>query len=53
MIISSLQEVQIFTLRLEEVSGKVPISDEVSHSLWESISHIITHTLVQGYLYYN
>jgi hypothetical protein len=42
------QEVQIFTLRLEEVAVKVPVASEVSSSLWESIAHIITHTLVQG-----
>ncbi|XP_008194931.2 syndetin [Tribolium castaneum] len=44
-----LREVQIFTLRLEEVAHKVPVSVEVSTSLWESIAHIITHTLVQGF----
>jgi hypothetical protein len=44
-----LREVQIFTLRLEEVAVKVPVASEVSSSLWESIAHIITHTLVQGF----
>ncbi|XP_018562403.1 syndetin [Anoplophora glabripennis] len=44
-----LREVQIFTLRLEEVSTKVPISQEVHKNLWENIAHIITHTLVQGF----
>lgn len=42
------KEVQIFTLRLEEVSTKVPISQDVHKNLWENIAHIITHTLVQG-----
>ncbi|KAJ8954131.1 hypothetical protein NQ318_005725 [Aromia moschata] len=44
-----LREVQIFTLRLEEVSIKVPVSPEVYNNLWENIAHIITHTLVQGF----
>nr|CAH7728593.1 unnamed protein product [Callosobruchus chinensis] len=44
-----LKEVQIFTIRLEEVAVKVPISQEVYKSLWENIAHIVTHTLVQGF----
>lgn len=42
------KEVQIFTLRLQEIGQLVPIPDEVSASLWESVAHIVTHTLVQG-----
>ncbi|XP_066144425.1 syndetin isoform X1 [Euwallacea fornicatus] len=44
-----LREVQIFRLRLDEVAHKVPISTEVYKVLWESIAHIVTHTLVQGF----
>ncbi|KAF5290040.1 hypothetical protein FQA39_LY14821 [Lamprigera yunnana] len=44
-----LREVQIFAIRLEELSSKIPISNEVSKMLWENIAHIITHTLVQGF----
>lgn len=44
-----LREVQIFRLRLEEVAHKVPIANEVYRVLWESIAHIVTHTLVQGF----
>ncbi|CAG9770249.1 unnamed protein product [Ceutorhynchus assimilis] len=44
-----LREVQIFRLRLEEVAHKVPISNDVYRVLWESIAHIVTHTLVQGF----
>ncbi|VEN33781.1 unnamed protein product [Callosobruchus maculatus] len=44
-----LKEVQIFTIRLEEVAVKVPISQEVYKSLWENVAHIVTHTLVQGF----
>ncbi|KAJ8977573.1 hypothetical protein NQ317_016098 [Molorchus minor] len=45
-----LREVQIFTLRLEDIASKVPVSPEVYRNLWENIAHIITHTLVQGAL---
>ncbi|KAK5638444.1 hypothetical protein RI129_012739 [Pyrocoelia pectoralis] len=44
-----LREVQIFRIRLEEISTGIPISGEVLQLLWESIAHIITHTLVQGF----
>lgn len=48
MFWSRFQEVQIFRLRLEEVTHKVHISADVYKVLWESIAHIVTHTLVQG-----
>ncbi|KAF5276708.1 hypothetical protein FQR65_LT16235 [Abscondita terminalis] len=44
-----LREVQIFAIRLEELSLKMPVSSYVSDILWENIAHIITHTLVQGF----
>lgn len=44
-----LREIQIFTMRLEQISSKVHISTDVYKSLWENAAHIITHTLVQGY----
>lgn len=44
-----LREVQIFRIRLEEISSGIPITGEVFQLLWESIAHIITHTLVQGF----
>lgn len=45
-----LREIQIFKLRLEDVvARKVVISNEVYKVLWESIAHIVTHTLVQGF----
>lgn len=44
-----LREVQIFTLRLETIAAKIPISEETYFSLWENVAHIITHTLVQGF----
>lgn len=43
-----LQEIQIFALRLEQISAKVPVTMEVSRALWENIAHIVTHTLVHG-----
>lgn len=44
-----LREVHIFTLRLEDVATKVPISPEVYNNFWENIAYIITRTLVQGF----
>lgn len=44
-----LREVQIFTIRLEEIAVKVPIATEVYQSLWSNVAHIVTHTLVQGF----
>ncbi|KAB0791414.1 hypothetical protein PPYR_03214 [Photinus pyralis] len=44
-----LREVQIFRIRLEEISSGIPVSGDVQNLLWESIAHIITHTLVQGF----
>ncbi|XP_060534233.1 syndetin [Cylas formicarius] len=44
-----VQEVQMFRARLEMVMHKVPITNEVLKVLWESIAHIVTHTLVQGF----
>lgn len=42
------KEIQIFALRLEQISTKVPVTNDVGRALWENIAHIITHTLVQG-----
>lgn len=47
-----LKEIQIFALRLEQISSKIPVNPEVARSLWENIAHIITHTLVQGLVLY-
>ncbi|KAK4878426.1 hypothetical protein RN001_010932 [Aquatica leii] len=47
--IDVLLRVQIFAIRLEELSLKMPISSHVTDILWENIAHIITHTLVQGF----
>ncbi|CAG9830056.1 unnamed protein product [Diabrotica balteata] len=44
-----LREVQIFTLRLEEIAIKVPISMEAYQNIWRNVAHIVTHTLVQGF----
>ncbi|KAI4455051.1 hypothetical protein MML48_9g00009011 [Holotrichia oblita] len=44
-----LREIQIFTMRLEQVNSKVYVSNDVLMVLWGNIAHIITHTLVQGF----
>ncbi|XP_057652521.1 syndetin [Diorhabda carinulata] len=44
-----LREIHIFTLRLEEISLKVPVSSEVYKNIWTNVAHIVTHTLVQGF----
>lgn len=43
-----LREIQIFTMRMEDVSAKVHIPKDVYRSIWENIAHIVTHTLVEG-----
>jgi hypothetical protein len=43
-----LQELQIFSMRLEEVAMRVPIPREVYVTLWENIIHLTCNTFVEG-----
>ncbi|PSN30261.1 Syndetin [Blattella germanica] len=44
-----LQELQIFSMRLEEVAMRVPIPREVYTVLWENIIHLTSNTFVEGF----
>lgn len=37
-------------MRMEDVSNKVSVPKDIYDSLWENIAHIVTHTLVEGYV---
>lgn len=45
------QEIQIFTMRMEDISSRISIPKEVFNCLWENIAHIVTHTLVEGFAF--
>jgi hypothetical protein len=42
------QELQIFSMRLEEVAMRIPIPREVCIILWQSIFHLTCNTFVEG-----
>jgi len=44
----ALQELQIFSMRLEEVAMRIPIPREVYLILWESIIRLTCSTFVEG-----
>jgi len=44
-----LQELQIFSMRLEEVAMRIPIPREVYLILWESIIRLTCSTFVEGW----
>lgn len=45
-----LQELQIFSMRLEEVSLRIPIPREVYVILWQNIFHLTCNTFVEGWV---
>ncbi|XP_015588242.1 syndetin [Cephus cinctus] len=44
-----LQEIHKLHTRLDEIGSRVPLSQEVHHSIWENVAHLITHTIVEGF----
>lgn len=36
--------------RLKNIGSCLPLSGEVYNSVWENVAHLITHTLVEGYV---
>ncbi|XP_044741720.1 syndetin [Chrysoperla carnea] len=44
-----LREVQIFAMRLEDIEEKLQMPSDVYYCVWESVAHVITHTLVEGF----
>ncbi|KAJ9592435.1 hypothetical protein L9F63_015851 [Diploptera punctata] len=44
-----LRELQIFSMRLEDVAMRVPIPREVYITLWENIIHLTNNTFVEGF----
>lgn len=36
--------------RLTDIGNRVPLPKEVYSSIWESVAHLTTHTLVEGYV---
>lgn len=45
-----LQEMQTMHSRMEEIANVVPLSPQVRAAIWENAAHLITHTLVEGYV---
>lgn len=43
------RQIQVFALRLENVSAKVPLNSDVLSSIWAMVSKFIVHLLVEGY----
>ncbi|XP_077290432.1 vacuolar protein sorting 50 [Arctopsyche grandis] len=44
-----VRDIQVFSMRLDQVGQKVPVTDEVHRALWSSISKFVVHTLVEGF----
>lgn len=44
----ALQELQIFTMRLEEIATRIPIPHEVHLILWENVIRRACSTFVEG-----
>ncbi|XP_069681255.1 syndetin isoform X2 [Periplaneta americana] len=44
-----LRELQVFSMRLEEVAMRIPIPREVYITLWENIVHLTSNTFVEGF----
>ncbi|XP_075989472.1 vacuolar protein sorting 50 [Anticarsia gemmatalis] len=44
-----LRKIQVFALRLENVSSKVTLNLEVLNSIWSMVSKFIVHLLVEGF----
>lgn len=36
-------------MRLEDIEEKLQMPSDVYYCVWESVAHVITHTLVEGY----
>jgi hypothetical protein len=48
LVVCYSQELQIFSMRLEEVMLRIPIPREVYLILWESIIQLTCKTFVEG-----
>lgn len=44
-----IRKIQVFALRLENVSSKVTLNLEVINSIWSMVSKFIVHLLVEGF----
>lgn len=44
-----IRDVQVFSMRLDQVGEKVPITIDVHRALWSSVSKFVVHTLVEGF----
>ncbi|XP_046752243.1 syndetin isoform X1 [Diprion similis] len=44
-----LRDIQILSMRLEEIGNRIPLPVIVYNSVWENVAHLITHTLVEGF----
>ncbi|XP_012257416.2 syndetin [Athalia rosae] len=44
-----LRDIQILSMRLDEIGNRIPLPTIVYNSVWENVSHLITHTLVEGF----
>nr|CAD7591027.1 unnamed protein product [Timema genevievae] len=43
-----LRDLQIFSMRLEEVSCRVPLSPDILNILWENVAYLCCNTFVEG-----
>lgn len=44
-----VRDIQVFSMRLDQVGEKVPITNDVHRALWSSVSKFVVHTLVEGF----
>ncbi|CAH0599560.1 unnamed protein product [Chrysodeixis includens] len=44
-----IRKIQVFALRLENISTKVTLNSEILNSIWATVSKFIVHLLVEGF----
>jgi syndetin len=45
-----MKELQIFSMRLSEISKKVPVPKSTKVLLWQLLSHLVCNAFVEGYV---
>ncbi|XP_063219060.1 syndetin [Bacillus rossius redtenbacheri] len=44
-----LRELQIFSMRLDDIGRRIPLSQEVLNTLWESVAYLCCNMFVEGF----
>ena len=41
---------EVLRVRLNDIGNRVPLPKEVEGAFWENVAHLVTRTLVEGYV---